>query len=345
MISRLVEVGPLTLLVTLPIVVAGILLLSRMRNRSLTLAMATLALVPLAAALVGVLATNGFMYSSQLAGTSAVVLLVAVITMPAAVLLGRSFARDALWQSQARAAERLAENSRGELVSGMSHDLRSPLAGIRAMTDALAEGVVSDPAEIADYLGRIRRETDRTTAIVENLFQLSRASSPTLQLDVAPLALAEVVSDAVAAESAAAACARVTLVAPDPDAWPTVRADDGELTRVVRNLLHNAVRHTPPGGRVQLAAGSRQDDAWLQVRDECGGIPDGDIDRVFDVGFRGSAARTPHAGSGAGLGLAIARALIEAHGGRIGIANVDGGCCVTFSLPLAAPALRREAAS
>jgi signal transduction histidine kinase len=107
---------------------------------------------------------------------------------------------------------------------------------------------------------------------------------------------------------------------------------------VVRNLLSNAVRHTPAGGRVELSAGTSGGEAWLAVQDGCGGIPGSDLERIFDVGYRGSAARTPDGGSGAGLGLAIARALSEAHGGRLTVANAGPGCRFALTLPLHRPA-------
>ena len=109
-------------------------------------------------------------------------------------------ARETLWQREAREAERRAEAARRELVAGMSHDLRSPLAGIRGMTDALLDGVVPRPGEVAEYLQRIRRETVRMAGMVEDLFQLSRATSGHCELPRTRLALGEVVSDAVAAE-------------------------------------------------------------------------------------------------------------------------------------------------
>jgi signal transduction histidine kinase len=337
----LAEVGralPAAVLFAVPATVGGGLLLHRMRRRSVTAAMTTLALVPLAAALGGVVAVSGFMYTPQLAGTLAVVLVVAAVTVPMAALLGRGFAREALWQREAREAERRAEAARRELVGWMSHDLRSPLAGIRGMVDAVADGVVRRPDEVAEYLARVRRETIRMAAMVDDLFQLSRATSAALHLDLAPLALGEIVSDAVAAEASAAAGAGVVVVADDPDGWPTVAGSDSELTRVVRNLLSNAVRHTPAGGRVELSAGTSGGEAWLAVQDGCGGIPGSDLERIFDVGYRGSAARTPDGGSGAGLGLAIARALSEAHGGRLTVANAGPGCRFALTLPLHRPA-------
>jgi signal transduction histidine kinase len=300
--------------------------------------MTTLALVPLVAALAGVVAVSGFMYTPQLADTLAVVVVVAVVTVPVAALLGRGFAREALWQREAREAERRAEAARRELVGWMSHDLRSPMAGIRGMVDALSDGVVHRPDDVAEYLGRIRRETLRMTAMVDDLFQLSRATSAALRLDLVPLALGEVVSDAVAAEAAAASSAGVDVVADDPDRWPTVAGSDTELTRVVRNLLSNAVRHTPAGGRVELSAGTTDTAAWLRVQDACGGIPDADLERIFDVGYRGAAARTPGTDSGAGLGLAIARALTEAHGGTLEVVNSGPGCRFELTLPQRLPA-------
>ncbi|HXV92971.1 MAG TPA: HAMP domain-containing sensor histidine kinase, partial [Pseudonocardia sp.] len=211
-------------------------------------------------------------------------------------------------------------------------------AGIRGMTDALAEGIVRRPDEVAEYLDRMRRETVRMASMVDDLLHLSRATSAGLRLRLAPLALGEVVSDAVAAEAPAAAAAGVAVWADRPEKWPTVVGSDSELTRVVRNLLANAVRHTRAPGRVELSAGTRDGKAWLRVQDACGGIPAADIVRVFDVGFRGGAARTPGQGSGAGLGLAIARALTEAHGGRLSVENHGPGCRFELVLPLAAAA-------
>ena len=200
MLAELGRALPAALLLALPLTALGGLLLHRMRRRSVTAAMTTLALVPLVAALGGVVAVSGFMYTPQLAGTLAVVVVVAVVTVPMAALLGRGFAREALWQREAREAERRSEAARRELVGWMSHDLRSPLAGIRGMVDAVADGVVARPDEVADYLARVRRETIRMAAMVEDLFQLSRATSDALRLDLVPLALGEIVSDAVAAE-------------------------------------------------------------------------------------------------------------------------------------------------
>ncbi len=328
MIGGLLEAAPLALLFSLPVAVVGGLVLLRVRRRSLTATMVALVLVPLVAALVGVLGVSGFMYTPQLADTVVVCLVVAAVTVPAGLVLGRRVAREAMWQREAAEHERRSEESRRRLVAGMSHDLRSPLAGICGMADALVDGVVRDPAEVHDYLARIRREASRMTAMVEDLFQLSRATSGTLQLVLEPLAVAEIASDAVAAE----AQTDVAVVADAPEAWPTVLGSDTDLTRVLRNVVANAVRHTEPGGTVRLSAGVRGGEAWLRVDDGCGGIPDADLPFLFDIGYRGSGARTPTEHIGAGLGLSIARGLMAAQGGGITLVNHGAGCRTEITL-------------
>lgn len=331
MIGDLLAALPYALLCATPVAVVGALLLNRMRRRTITAAVTTLALVPLAAALAGTVGVSGLMYTPEVVGTVVVVIVVGVVTVPAALVLGRGFARDALWQREAREAERRAEQARRALVGGIGHDLRSPLAGIRAMTDALADGMVSGPEETAEYLARIRRETMRMARMVDDLFQLSRATSPALRLDVATVPLGEVVSDVVATEDAGGVC----ITADDPAAWPMVRGGDADLTRVVRNLVSNALRHTSDGGEVHLSADAADGVARLFVQDGCGGIPEADLPRLFEVGYRGEVARTPGEHSGTGLGLAIARALAEAHGGGLEVENRGPGCRFVFTLPLA----------
>src|SRR5690606_31423559 len=155
--------------------------------------------------------------------------------------------------------------------------------------------------------------------LVEDLFELSRINAGALRLQMADVSLGDVVSDAIASAAPIAEAKQVALVA-DDGRWPTVRGSDRELARVVGNLLRNAIRHTPPGGTVSVTAAGEGATSWLAVTDSCGGIPEPDLPRVFDVGFRGEAARTP--GGGAGLGLAIVRGLVLAHRGEVSVANV-----------------------
>ena len=233
----------------------------------------------------------------------------------------------------ARERERAMEASRRELVAWVSHDLRTPLSGIRAMVEALEDGVVDDPDTVARYLTTIRQEADRLAQLVDDLFELSRIQAGALDLGLERVGLADLVSDAIAASGIAADARGVALSGSSGEPPPEVAASIPDLSRVIRNLLDNAIRHTPRGGAVLVEAATVGDHAILSVHDTCGGIPDDEIDRVFDLAFRGDAARTPGAGGG-GFGLAIARGLVEAHRGDIAVANEGGGCRFTVRLPL-----------
>lgn len=233
----------------------------------------------------------------------------------------------------ARAKERAMEASRRELVAWVSHDLRTPLSGIRAMVEALEDGVVTDPATVGRYHATIRQEADRLAHLVDDLFELSRIQAGALSLDLERVALADLVSDALAATGVIADARGVVLEGALHEPAPEVEASIPDLARVIHNLVDNAIRHTPRGGRVLVEAATVDDHAVLSVSDTCGGIPDGELDRVFDLAFRGDAARTPGQGGG-GFGLAIARGLVEAHRGDIDVANEVGGCRFTVRLPL-----------
>jgi len=245
--------------------------------------------------------------------------------------LERTAAR--LTEAQERSAA--AERSRRELVAWVSHDLRTPLAGIRAMVEALEDGVVDDPATVARYHRTMRQEADRLAGLVDDLFELSRIHAGALSLDLERVALDELVSDAIAGASIAARAKGVSLYGDVEQPPPVVELSTPEMARVVRNLLDNAIRHTPAGGAVVVdarvdASGAA---AEVSVRDGCGGIPEADLPEVFETAYRGDAARTPGDG-GAGLGLAVARGLVEAHKGQISVRNEGPGCRFTVRLPL-----------
>lgn len=247
--------------------------------------------------------------------------------------------------AEARQREQALERSRRELVAWVSHDLRTPLAGIRAMSEALEDGVVADPETVARYHRAIGVEADRLAEMVNDLFELSRIHAHAVQPVLQRIPLADLVSDALASAAPVAAARGVRLTGDaSPDGW--VEAGLPELGRVLGNLLANAIRHTPAGGVVHVAAGTEEGGAWLTVQDACGGIPPADLPRLFDVAFRGTAARTPGADGGAGLGLAIARGLVQAHHGDISLANAGPGCRVLVRLPVAAGGSRaREPAA
>jgi signal transduction histidine kinase len=336
MLRHALDILPVVLGLTIPITLAGVLLLYLLRKGSLTANMTTLVLIPVAATVAGVVGVSGFMFTTTLTTMLLVCLLVALVTAPVAILLGQSIARRSVWEREARERERAAEASRRELVAWISHDLRTPLAGIRAMTEALADGVVSAPRDVADYAHRIGAETRRLAGMVDDLFELSRITAGALRLTMAAVPLQDVVADALVAQVPVAQRKRVTVRA-DAQVWPVVVGSDPELARIVRNLVSNAIRHTPPDGTVAIQVGVDGRDAILAVDDTCGGIPEHELSRVFDVAFRGTSARTPARDEpvGAGLGLAIAKGLVEAHHGRIGAHNHGPGCRFEVRLPLA----------
>jgi signal transduction histidine kinase len=334
MLVELMHIAPYAIAFTLPIALLGLVLLQWLKERSLATSMTVLVLVPLVATAVGVIGVSGFMFTPMLNTTLLVYLWVALVTVPAALLLGRGIAKRTVWEREARARERAAEASRRELVAWISHDLRTPLAGIRAMADALSDGVVSSPQDMAGYASRISTETQRLSGMVDDLFELSKITAGALRLTMSAVPLRDVISEAVAAEGPVAARKGVHLEA-NAEAWPVVLGSDPELARVIRNLLSNAIRHTPADGTVAVHVDAEADRAVVRVDDACGGIPDNELDRVFDVAFRGSAARTPSGDGGAGLGLAIARGLVEAHRGEIAAHNHGPGCRFEVKLPIA----------
>jgi signal transduction histidine kinase len=311
--------------------------LALLRGRSVAVNIAALVAIPILSVLAFVVSISGFMFTTQLRWTAVTCGLIAVAVVPAAALLGRRIAIAGMSAETERATERAAESSRRELVAWVSHDLRTPLAGIRAMSEALEDAVVVDPQEIADYARRINTESIRLSDMVDDLFELSKINAGALKLHFHDIAVEGLVADAMESTAPSARKRRVVLNARADGGWPTVSGSDAELTRVLRNLLVNAVRHTPEDGAVTLLAGVDGGEAWMAVQDSCGGIAEPDLPKVFDVAFRGSQARSPMPdAAGAGLGLAIARGLVEAHGGRIAVQNHGDGCRFEVRLPVAA---------
>jgi signal transduction histidine kinase len=231
--------------------------------------------------------------------------------------------------AESRAREVALETSRRELVAWVSHDLRSPLAGIRAMAEALEDGVADDPAR---YHQQIRMEVDRLAGLVDDLFELSVIQAGALKLSLDRISLSDLVSDTLAGADALAKERGIALRGHAP-ADVAVRADSRELSRLMTNLVVNAIRHTPAEGAVEIQLGARDGLATIAVSDGCGGIPDEDLPRVFDVAWRGNHARTPSPDGGAGLGLAIVRGIVEAHAGEITVVNTGHGCRFEVSLP------------
>jgi signal transduction histidine kinase len=237
--------------------------------------------------------------------------------------------------AESRARERAAEQARQELVSFMSHDLRTPLAGVRALAEGLEDGVITD---VPRALSQLRATAARMSVLVDDLFALSRVQGTREAKPQTMVSLTELISD-IAAESAASARShgvRLEVDLPDEDRLAVLGSAD-DLARALTNLTTNAIRHTDPGLVVRLE-GRRTADGHIRVAviDGCGGIPEVNLARVFDAGWRATPARSGDDG-GAGLGLAIARGVVASHGGEISVRNVEGGCRFDVALPAPRP--------
>jgi signal transduction histidine kinase len=240
--------------------------------------------------------------------------------------------------ADARQRERAAERSRQELVSFMSHDLRTPLAGLRALAEGLEDGVITD---VPGTLRHIRSTVARMTIMVDDLFALSRVQRAPEPRELSLVALSELVTDVALEAEATARTAHVRLKVdiPEHDSLAVLGRHE-DLSRAISNLVSNAIRHTEPDQTVQVSADRAEDGSVrVLVMDGCGGIPDAYLDRVFDTGWRGSPARGSTDG-GAGLGLAIARGVVESHQGEIAVRNTETGCCFEVALPQAHQNLR-----
>ncbi|MQY23192.1 sensor histidine kinase [Nocardia macrotermitis] len=320
---------------SLPVTALGALAMRLTHNRSLTGSMVLLVLIPTLATLVGVVAVSGMMFTDELRRIAVVLAVVTIVAVPAAIVLGRAQARKTVWERQMREQERAAERSRRELVAWVSHDLRTPLAGIRAMGEALVDGVIDQPETVERYANRIVLETNRLSTMVDDLFEMSKINSGALRLQLEPVDLRELVDEVAAANQPTAVRAGVSLVAHQPDSEIPVSASDRALTRVLTNLVANAIEHTPSGGRIEICSGIRDGRAFTQVTDTGPGIAPEDLPRIFEVAYRGTAARSStDIGSNSGMGLAIAAGLIQAHHGDISAHNQDLGCRFEIRLPL-----------
>jgi signal transduction histidine kinase len=219
--------------------------------------------------------------------------------------------------------ERRLELSRRSLIAAVSHDLRTPLASIRAMVEAINDGVVTDAETIRRYLGLIERESHHLGQLIEDLFELSRIESGSLDLRLASIPVAELVAETVEGMRIQAEERGVALQAVFPDDVPALSLDGPRIQRALVNLIQNALRHTPPGGQVQIEVARQNGHVQVAVADTGEGIAPEDQPYVFDQFYRGEKSRSRESG-GAGLGLAIARGIVEAHRGSISVESEPG---------------------
>ena len=210
------------------------------------------------------------------------------------------------------------------------------------MAEALEDELAADPQR---YHRQMREQVTRLSAMVDDLFELSKIDSGTLRLSLQDVSLYDVISDTVA-DLRPVSRERDIRVEAGLGRNAVVHADPRELSRAISNLLLNAIQHTPPGSPITVAASVVDGRASVTVIDNGGGIDEQDLHRVFEPGWRGASARTPNAhpevlgeslrSSGAGLGLAIVRGIAVAHRGEVTVQNVPGGCRFDLILPSAA---------
>ena len=229
---------------------------------------------------------------------------------------------------------RRLETVRQDFISNISHELRTPLASLKALTETLLDSAIDDPPAARRFLLRMETEVDALTQMVEELLELSRIESGRVPLRLAPAAASDLISGAVERLAMQAERAGLSVTVNCPAGLPPVLADRQRLEQVLVNLLHNAIKFTPPGGSIEMSAAAQEGRVVFSVTDSGVGIPQKDLPRIFERFYKADRAR---ASKGTGLGLAIARHQVEAHGGAIWAESKDGqGSTFYFSIPVVA---------
>jgi signal transduction histidine kinase len=225
-----------------------------------------------------------------------------------------------------------AESARRELVAAVSHDLRTPIASLRLLVEAVEDDIV-DAETRQRYLATMQTHIHSLSAMIDDLFELSRIEAGDIDWSMRQVELALLVDEAVAAMRPEARARRVDVRSELADAGLAAHADPEKIQRVLFNLIRNAIRHTPADGSVTVRAEAAAQAVEIEVADTGDGIPAAERARVFEPFYRGGEGAARGA-DGAGLGLAISRAIVETHGGRIWLAECERGTRVRFSLPL-----------
>ena len=241
--------------------------------------------------------------------------------------LADDFNRMAQALERAAEREREMEQARRDLVAAVSHDLRTPLTSTRALIEALADGIATDPQTERRYLSSARRELEHLSRLVDDLFELARIDAGLLQLTLEEASLHDMISDTISSFQPQAEQKGVRLAGEISGDVDPVLANPPRLQRVLHNLVSNALRHTPPDGAVTLRATREGEEAHVEVSDTGEGIAAEDLPHVFERSFRGEQSRTRPERDDApstGLGLAIARGLVEAHGGTMDVESDPG---------------------
>ena len=224
------------------------------------------------------------------------------------------------------------ETARRGLIAAVSHDLRTPLTSLRLLVDAIDDDLVSDQATRNEYLRRISANVHALTALIDDLFELSRLESGDIRWEMGNVMLDELVQETIEAMRPHAEAGAVAVHAELAPQLAAAQGNPEQIQRVLFNLIQNAIRHTPADGSVVVRAAPASDGAIeIEVADSGPGIALSDRARVFEPFFQGG-DRASRSDDGAGLGLAISRAIVEAHGGRMWLADAERGTCVRFRL-------------
>ncbi len=314
------------------------------RRWSLTHQLATAVWIAVGAILVAVWAGAGLMFISD-HDALLVSVMAAVIAVVGATVSGDLLVRAANAMLARLAAEHdartAAEEARRRLIVAVSHDLRTPIASLRLLAEAIDDKIVTGPVRTR-YLREMQTHVAVLSALVEDLFDLVKLEAGEITLSARRVEVGELASETVAAMRAAAAQRGVVVHAEPlagraPGEALAARGDPEQIRRVLLNLLDNAIAHTPAGGSVAVSATGGDGMVEVEVADDGTGIADGEREQVFEAFFRGGddASRSR---DGAGLGLSIARAIVHAHGGQIWLGPADRGTRVCFSLPADSPA-------
>lgn len=227
---------------------------------------------------------------------------------------------------------RKLETARRDFIANLSHELRTPIASLKALTETLREGAIDDPSVAGDFLDKMNTEADRLAQMAEELGELSRIESGEAPLRKESVEVSGAVARVTERLRAQADRAGLLLETQIEPGLPHIPADGDRLEQVLLNLMHNAIKFTPPGGKVSIMAKTDGQCLTISVADTGVGISPDDLPRVFERFYKADRAR---AGGGTGLGLAIAKHIVEAHQGRIWAESVEGkGSIFSFSLPL-----------
>jgi signal transduction histidine kinase len=240
----------------------------------------------------------------------------------------------AMQLQEAYASREEMEEARRQLIGAVSHDLRTPLATMRAMIESINDGVVDDPKTIERYHQSMQGEISYLSRLIDDLFELSQIDAGLLQLRCEPANLSDLVSGALEALTPHAQLRGLTLRGEVDGAIPLVTMDTSRMQRVLYNLVQNAVRYTPADGTITIRAVDAGSDVQVSVIDSGEGIEEQEMPRIFERFYRGANKARSRDDGGSGLGLTIAKGIVELHGGRIWANSTVGqGAAFTFALP------------